>query len=323
MIRYAIFMAAMLCLGTTTAQFSSGGSQSTSLHLGVGGSEVSDIQLKVTAGSDDHGIFSITSASEGVGVFGVNDEQDGYGIIGRSNDGIGILGLSTSGFAGKFDGDTWVTGTLEVETGIDRMAIGSAYDSDLNYGTAYLGFNAIREGGTWSLNDDGGSNGGSVIYGRINGALCFSILETTGGSPRTNVTDTQVKDNVRMILHRDGRLQVGDIAPSSTDYLLFVEKGIQTGKVKVDAAFADYVFEPGYELLTLQEVAAHIEAQGHLHNTPSAEELAAEGGFDLGEITVNQQEKIEELFLHMIALEKRVKELEGENERINKQTDEK
>ena len=101
---------------------------------------------------------------------------------------------------------------------------------------------------------------------------------------------------------------------------LFVEKGIQTGKVKVDAAFADYVFDPGYDLLTLAQVEAHIAAKGHLHRSPSAEELAAAGGFDLGEITVNQQEKIEELFLHLIPLEKRVREMEAEKESSQSQS---
>lgn len=36
-------------------------------------------------------------------------------------------------------------------------------------------------------------------------------------------------------------------------------------------------------------------------------------GLELGKITTNQQEKIEELFLHLIEMEKRVEELEKEN----------
>lgn len=333
MIRHVFFLAAALLCSAAQAQFaSSGGTDVTYSNLGIGSSIDTDIQLKVNGSLSRNGIFSISSLSTGYGVYGWSDAAAGRGVVGRSSagkgvygfsgsgqaiygeatgSGAGVYGLSASGYAGHFAGKTLVTGPLEVGEGIDRAAIGSAHSSTLNWGTTYLGFNAYRSGSSWNLETDGGANGGSVIYGLVNGALCFSVLRSSGSSARTQ-TDAQVQDSIRMILHHDGKLQLGDIAPANDDYLLFVEKGIQTGKVKVDAAFADYVFDPGYDLLTLEEVESHIAQKGHLHNTPSAPELAAAGGFDLGEITVNQQEKIEELFLHLIALEKRVRELEAE-----------
>lgn len=73
--------------------------------------------------------------------------------------------------------------------------------------------------------------------------------------------------------------------------------------------FPDYVFEEDYDLPTLQEVETFITKNKHLPNTPSADELA-EKGMNLKEITVVQQESIEQLYLHVIALEKRLKELE-------------
>lgn len=201
---------------------------------------------------------------------------------------------------------------VQIGSGIRKLSLGTAYGSSLDWGTSYIGFNMARSGSTWYLDGDGGSNGGSAIYGLVNGSIHFAVLKKSGGSDRT-VSDNSVKANNKMIIHSDGRVQIGGVTPSSLDYLLFVEKGIQTGRIKVDAGFADYVFEEGYTLLSLPEVEAHIKQKGHLHNTPSAKEIEADGGFDVGEITVNQQEKIEELYLHIISLSKRLESIEKEN----------
>jgi hypothetical protein len=42
-------------------------------------------------------------------------------------------------------------------------------------------------------------------------------------------------------------------------------------------------------------------------------------GLELGKITTIQQEKIEELFLHLIEMEKRLKKLEKENQALKAQ----
>ena len=87
-------------------------------------------------------------------------------------------------------------------------------------------------------------------------------------------------------------------------------------KVQLSQNWADYVFDEEYDLLSLKEVEQTIEAQGHLHNTPSAADLKAEGGIELSKMTINQQEKIEELFLHMIEMNKTVELLKTENESL-------
>lgn len=84
-------------------------------------------------------------------------------------------------------------------------------------------------------------------------------------------------------------------------------------KVQLSQNWADYVFDNDYDLLSLEEVQETIEEKGHLHNTPSAATLQAEGGIELSKMTINQQEKIEEIFLHLIELNKTVKELKAEN----------
>lgn len=102
-------------------------------------------------------------------------------------------------------------------------------------------------------------------------------------------------------------------------FRLFVKDGIRTEKVKVDVAsangWADYVFRKDYKLRSLEEVEKHIEEKGHLPNIPSAEEVV-KNGVNLGEMDAKLLEKIEELTLYMIQLNKEVKELKAENQNL-------
>jgi hypothetical protein len=97
-------------------------------------------------------------------------------------------------------------------------------------------------------------------------------------------------------------------------YTLYVRNGIVSDKIKVAAieSWPDYVFRKGYPLLTLSQVDTFIQTKGHLPNTPSAEVVERQG-LELGATAKNHQEKIEEVFLHLIDLEKRLKSLEAEN----------
>ena len=139
-----------------------------------------------------------------------------------------------------------------------------------------------------------------------------NFLFTAGGQTLLNI-----KDN--------GKLGVGtDNTPTSvggqniSSYKLFVKGGILTDEVRVETGWADYVFEEDYELKTLEEVEEYITENGHLPNVPSAAVVEAQG-VELGAITVTQQEKIEEIFLHLIELKKEIDTLKAENARLKSQ----
>ncbi|MEZ4825676.1 MAG: hypothetical protein R3C61_05180 [Bacteroidia bacterium] len=61
---------------------------------------------------------------------------------------------------------------LRAGAGISKLGMGTAYGSGLNWGTAYIGFNATRSGTTWTFDTDG-NNGGAVIWSRRRG--CDSV----------------------------------------------------------------------------------------------------------------------------------------------------
>lgn len=81
------------------------------------------------------------------------------------------------------------------------------------------------------------------------------------------------------------------------------------GKVKcqeVEVAvtpWPDHVFKAGYSLLPLNEVEAYVNANKHLPGVPSEEEVAA-NGVNVGSMNATLLQKVEELTLYMINLQK-------------------
>ncbi|MCL2289830.1 MAG: hypothetical protein FWC34_03890 [Bacteroidetes bacterium] len=72
----------------------------------------------------------------------------------------------------------------------------------------------------------------------------------------------------------------------------------------------DFVFGKDYKLPTLSEVEQFIAENQHLPNIPSAAEVEA-NGIELGEMNVLLLQKVEELTLYIIQMEKRLSELEN------------
>lgn len=88
--------------------------------------------------------------------------------------------------------------------------------------------------------------------------------------------------------------------------------------VKMSQDWPDYVFDEGYDLRSLDEVEAFIAEHKHLPGVPSGQTVSEEP-VALGEMNRVMMEKIEELTLHMIDLQKenrdlarRISELKGE-----------
>ena len=138
----------------------------------------------------------------------------------------------------------------------------------------------------------------------LNGVeIDFSLL---GASPWVNGTNG--------ISYTNGQVGIGTGTFDSPNFNLYVTKGIKTEEVLVELCngWCDYVFEPTYALATLEEVDQHIQEKGHLPNMPAEHELEEQGGVKIGEMTYLQQEKIEEAFLHLIEMNKQIKEMQSQ-----------
>lgn len=101
----------------------------------------------------------------------------------------------------------------------------------------------------------------------------------------------------------------------ATGHLLSVDGKIACTEVRVQpsSAWPDYVFSPSYDLMPLNELEKTIQNQKHLPGIPSAKEVEIEG-IQLGEMQRKMIEKIEELTLYVIDLNKKVESLQTENE---------
>lgn len=76
--------------------------------------------------------------------------------------------------------------------------------------------------------------------------------------------------------------------------------------------WADYVFLPSYQTMSLVETERYIRKNGHLPHVPSAEEVVA-NGIDAAHMDATLRRKIEELTLHAIEQQKQAHTLQQEN----------
>lgn len=102
---------------------------------------------------------------------------------------------------------------------------------------------------------------------------------------------------------------------------MVVEDDIESKKLKVTAnpgTVPDYVFQPGYQYLTLDQLEAFINTNSHLPNVPSAKEVETNGQ-DVGNMQLKLLEKVEELVLYTIDQQKQLKSQQQEIEKLKEE----
>ena len=75
-------------------------------------------------------------------------------------------------------------------------------------------------------------------------------------------------------------------------------------------SWPDFVFGNNYKLMNLYELEQYINTNQHLPDVPAAQEVSA-NGIDLGEMNAILLQKVEELTLHIIELQKQIDELKA------------
>jgi len=139
------------------------------------------------------------------------------------------------------------------------------------------------------------------------------ILQVTTNDPSQVIEYTTNNANLPTVdwsaanLYASGNVGVGT-SPSST-YKLAVNGNIRAKEIVVETGWADFVFEPGYDLWSLDEVESYIKAFGHLPQIPSTKEVE-ENGIALAKMNQLLLMKIEEITLYLIQANKRIAELE-------------
>ncbi len=167
----------------------------------------------------------------------------------------------------------------------------------------------IKNNGSFTFNTDFAA--GIYTYGNIGsgngtqGGLHVQAGWSNNNTPeiaRFSALTSGYADVPRMVIKSNGNVGIGTTSPT---YLLSVKGTIGCGEVIVEnvTGWADFVFEDDYNLMPLQELDNYIQENKHLPEIPTTEEVQ-ENGISVGEMNAKLLQKIEELTLYLIELNK-------------------
>jgi hypothetical protein len=249
-------------------------------------------------------------------------------------------GLSATGtasynsFFGQKSGQYLTTGTNNTFVGSEAgrktttgsynsfFGVGSGWSNITGQQSVYLGYDAGYLS-TGSYNIFIGSKAGYNNLGNYNVFIGHNAGFNEVGSNKLYIANSNTTtpliygDFSTNLININGKLGVGI---ASGDFTTFMAKNTKLGvngtisaTEVVVAAYAnwpDFVFNADYKLNTLSEIETFVKANKHLPGVPSATEVEKEG-VSLGEMNKVLLQKVEELTLHLIELEKKINQLEN------------
>ena len=194
-------------------------------------------------------------------------------------------------------------------------SIGNVLNNGLSYSHSYLGLNMrpVTSGTGWTLGTDGSHNGGAMVLASVGGDLTFITAPSANAGAAQTLSDDQVVDLRRMQILANGQIRIGKTMPTNQpDYKLAVEGKLVAQSLYVTAPgnWADFVFAPTYQPMSLRNLERYLQLNKHLPAVPSASEVETKG-YSVTEMDAKLLQTVEELTLHVIALSKRVQELEA------------
>ncbi len=178
-----------------------------------------------------------------------------------------------------------------------------------------------------------------LTHGNNIPTLCPGVepprLGTLGNSPVDIITNDEVRMHFSnngsvmiygeggvetMRISSNGKVAIGTLASIGPveNYRLYVEDGIATRDVLVKLGdWPDYVFQPNYALMPLDEMRDYINLHKHLPGIPSAAELEEKGGVEVGDMQARILQVVEEQALYILQLEERLRALEQSSRKHN------
>jgi hypothetical protein len=228
---------------------------------------------------------------------------------------MGILPLLNTG---RYNTAIGHGSLVAVTTGNENNAVGHNALAGNSSGSrnAAFGNMALLDNITGSGNTAIGTEAGRTALGSGN-----VFVGTRAGMNETGSNKFYVGNGATTaLLYGDistGQLLIGNANPTGYVFKgqrkLNVLGGILADSVRVaiSAIWADYVFDDNYALKPLEELSNYIKENKHLPNIPTAKEVAT-NGIELGQMNLQLVEKIEELTLYILDLERRLKQQEGQ-----------
>jgi hypothetical protein len=146
-----------------------------------------------------------------------------------------------------------------------------------------------------------GNGGGTYSHGSIE---LFAYINL--------VTQSKIKFSASPLVDsyfNAGNLGIG--VTSTNGYKLAVNGSIFATSLRLRATWPDYVFDQEYALMSLKDLELYIKINKHLPGIPTEQEVNV-NGFDVSLINAKLLEKIEELTIHIIKLNKDLETLKEE-----------
>lgn len=201
----------------------------------------------------------------------------------------GSVAAASINLGGDYMFSDWQSGadnaSVNSAVSSDRMDIGYSAGAHLE---AYSASHASRPG-EFLFVYGGGASAGKVVFTHYDGSAW----------------------NERMVLDSNGNLGIGlgpDKVPCADCALAVKGKVVAEEVVVTTTGWPDYVFHEDYNLVPLSTVSSYINEHGRLPGVPSAAEVE-KNGISVSKMTNVLMEKVEELTLHMIRLERENAEL--------------
>lgn len=287
-----------------------------SISIGKGsGSLASNTIIGLTAGPVNTTGFNNSFLGNFSGQFNTTGSDNSFFGYGSGSLNTG----SYNSYFGSKAGQGSTSGTRNT-----YMGLTAGYQNTTGNDNAFIGCQSGVYSTTGSRNTFIGANGGfnftsgndntiigygPVIYNpkSVGSGNTFIGSNISGYDPATSnsVIIADGTGNVRFYSSSNGNVGIGTTKTADLTYKLYVETGIRTRKVKIDAiTWADFVFEEKYNLLPLTELEKYIKENNHLPLVPTAAEVEKDG-IDLGSNQTLLLQKIEELTLYIIDLNKK------------------
>jgi hypothetical protein len=152
---------------------------------------------------------------------------------------------------------------------------------------------------------------GTAIYlNPLNNNVVVNAQLTVGTSIPASEDNTKLLVDGRVHVSPEGGVQTAFNVNEYGSYLLWIDGGMVAENFAIANSedWADFVFDDNYELPDLETIENFIKKNGHLPTIPSEEEVKEEG-YRQHEISKQFTQTLEELTLHTIAQEKRIKVL--------------
>ncbi len=166
-----------------------------------------------------------------------------------------------------------------------------------------------------AIDQDGGLRINENIRLRVNSnSGVIEHLANTGDMYLRSMDSDDTSGNL-VLNDLGGNVSIGSSSPESDSKLTVAGKiTAQDITIKADAG-ADFVFEKDYALPSLAQVEQYVQENKHLPEIPSAQEMQ-ENGVQVSEMQTKLLQKIEELTLYVIDLQKQVDTQNKRNDQL-------